>query len=539
MRKTMTKKRDNLKILVHTAIYPWDTYTDKDVIDMDWVSGNSGNQLFRWALLNLFNQVPHENFVNTWDFSHDKVLQKKKYDYFLLPMSNTLREGGDDELKLLIDIMKQTEAKVLLVGLGGLFPREGFQKLSNEALIREFIETALAKTEVIGLRDNYAYQYLTDYLGYPTEKFEIVGCPSVTYQGYKLEKKDYYPIKRDRYHPVDEDFKIAVNYIGGEYDYHWASFIDKVLFENKRMDVFFQDIDEARLLTYGTALADDRRHDLLVGDTQHFAYLEKRVKFFAHPLEWMDELKNYKFSIGTRIHGNIAAALAGIPVMIIATDSNTAGLAEFHHLPYIWDYELTEKTSLEELYYRACAEMENFYASFAENYDRYMNFIVKNGIDVAFLDKKYLPERLLHENNTIVASLINDWDVYMDEVSPYFTIQAKKEGVIFSRTSQRISKVKKEFWSWQNFRTKMPLLLNHKYRISIFWEGTDKDFSIRVQDESDAVKVSDSLVEEVHESVFEVTIMNDDIDHIGLSDTFKKGTIRRITIVEVKDDEAK
>jgi len=75
MRKTMTKKRDNLKILVHTAIYPWDTYTDKDVIDMDWVSGNSGNQLFRWALLNLFNQVPHENFVNTWDFSHDKVLQ--------------------------------------------------------------------------------------------------------------------------------------------------------------------------------------------------------------------------------------------------------------------------------------------------------------------------------------------------------------------------------------------------------------------------------------------------------------------------------
>lgn len=216
----MIDKLKNIKILVHTAIFPWDTYTDKEVIDMDWLSGNSGNQLFRWGVLNLFENISHENFITTWDFSHNLELQKIKYDYFILPMSNTLREGSDDELKYLTDIMNRIDAKILVAGLGGMFSREGFHKFSNEHLIKEFIETAIEKTTVIGLRDNYSYQYLTDYLDYPKEKFRIIGCPSVTYKGYFLEKQNYYKIRTDRYNTIDQDFKIAVNYIAGEYDYH-------------------------------------------------------------------------------------------------------------------------------------------------------------------------------------------------------------------------------------------------------------------------------------------------------------------------------
>lgn len=53
----MTDKLKNTRILVHTAIFPWNNYTDKEVIDMDWLSGNSGNQLFRWAMLNLFKKT--------------------------------------------------------------------------------------------------------------------------------------------------------------------------------------------------------------------------------------------------------------------------------------------------------------------------------------------------------------------------------------------------------------------------------------------------------------------------------------------------
>ncbi|MGF2008095.1 polysaccharide pyruvyl transferase family protein [Lactococcus lactis] len=176
----MTDKLKNTRILVHTAIFPWNNYTDKEVIDMDWLSGNSGNQLFRWAMLNLFKKNSHKNFVTTWDFTHNLELQKLNYDYFILPMSNTLREGSENELKYLTDILNKTDAKVLVAGLGGMFSRDGFYKFSNEKFIKKFIETVMEKTNVIGLRDNYSYKYLTEYLGYPEEKFSIIGCPSVT-----------------------------------------------------------------------------------------------------------------------------------------------------------------------------------------------------------------------------------------------------------------------------------------------------------------------------------------------------------------------
>lgn len=104
---------------------------------MDWLSGNSGNQLFRWAMLNLFKKNSHKNFVTTWDFTHNLELQKLNYDYFILPMSNTLREGSENELKYLTDILNKTDAKVLVAGLGGMFSRDGFYKFSNEKFIKK------------------------------------------------------------------------------------------------------------------------------------------------------------------------------------------------------------------------------------------------------------------------------------------------------------------------------------------------------------------------------------------------------------------
>lgn len=534
----MIDKLKNIKILVHTAIFPWDTYTDKEVIDMDWLSGNSGNQLFRWGVLNLFENISHENFITTWDFSHNLELQKIKYDYFVLPMSNTLREGSDDELKYLTDIMNRIDAKILVAGLGGMFSREGFHKFSNEHLIKEFIETAIEKTTVIGLRDNYSYQYLTDYLDYPKEKFRIIGCPSVTYKGYFLEKQNYYKIRTDRYNTIDQDFKIAVNYIAGEYDYHWASFIDKVLFENQRTDVFLQDIDEARLIEYGYSLEDERRHDLLVGDAQHFAFKEGRARFIPNPNKWIDELKAYKFSLGTRIHGAIAAALAGLPVMVIATDSNTAGLAQYHRLPYIWDYELTEKTSVEELYYRACFEMQSYYDFFDESYDNYVNFIAQNNIDLSILNESLIPKRVFKYDNSVVANHIGSWDVYLDELSQYFEIRAEN-GIEFRKNSKKVGKANKDFWAWQNFRTKVLLQLNHKYRIIVLWEGKDKEFMINAQDGSEVLKISDELADNIQKLIFELEIKNDDIDHIGFSENFKRGKIHHIGIEEIENDKSK
>jgi hypothetical protein len=59
-----------------------------------------------------------------------------------------------------------------------------------------------------------------------------------------------------------------------------------------------------------------------------------RVRFFLDPKTWFDHLAQYDFSFGTRIHGNIAALLAGTPALLLAHDSRTLELAEYHEIPH-------------------------------------------------------------------------------------------------------------------------------------------------------------------------------------------------------------
>ena len=68
-----------------------------------------------------------------------------------------------------------------------------------------------------------------------------------------------------------------------------------------------------------------------------------RVRFFLDPKTWFDHLAQYDFSFGTRIHGNIAALLAGTPALLLAHDSRTLELAEYHEIHASHDQQHRER----------------------------------------------------------------------------------------------------------------------------------------------------------------------------------------------------
>ena len=68
--------------------------------------------------------------------------------------------------------------------------------------------------------------------------------------------------------------------------------------------------------------------------SKHPLIRENRVRFFLDPKTWFDHLAQYDFSFGTRIHGNIAALLAGTPAVLLAHDSRTLELADYHQIPH-------------------------------------------------------------------------------------------------------------------------------------------------------------------------------------------------------------
>jgi hypothetical protein len=67
---------------------------------------------------------------------------------------------------------------------------------------------------------------------------------------------------------------------------------------------------------------------------EHPLIRSDRVRFFLDPQTWFEHLAQYDFSFGSRIHGNIAALLAGTPALLLAHDARTLELAEYHEIPY-------------------------------------------------------------------------------------------------------------------------------------------------------------------------------------------------------------
>ena len=54
---------------------------------------------------------------------------------------------------------------------------------------------------------------------------------------------------------------------------------------------------------------------------------------WVDPWPWMDYLRGTDFTFGTRIHGNIAALLAGTPAYVLAHDTRTLELARYFEIP--------------------------------------------------------------------------------------------------------------------------------------------------------------------------------------------------------------
>ncbi|USI49052.1 hypothetical protein M5C73_05005 [Lactococcus lactis] len=98
--------QESPKILVYTGLFPWENISKSRILSNDLIGGNTGNLLFSWSTLNIFSDVPHENFTKVY-ITLENQLINYEFDYFLLPLANTFRENNDEELIFLISLLKK------------------------------------------------------------------------------------------------------------------------------------------------------------------------------------------------------------------------------------------------------------------------------------------------------------------------------------------------------------------------------------------------------------------------------------------------
>src|SRR5690606_5628291 len=77
-----------------------------------------------------------------------------------------------------------------------------------------------------------------------------------------------------------------------------------------------------------------------------------------------------------RFHGNVAALMAGTPAMLLAHDSRTRELAEYHQMPHLLMPSLHAPVSAHELYEQT--DLTGFNAALSEGFNRYRDFLEKH-----------------------------------------------------------------------------------------------------------------------------------------------------------------
>jgi hypothetical protein len=99
----------------------------------------------------------------------------------------------------------------------------------------------------------------------------------------------------------------------------------------------------------------------LIDRRQYELWVRGHFYQFRRPEPWLDHMRRYCFSYGTRLHGNMAAMLAGTRALWIVHDMRTKELCDHFGLPFVELSEVRAGVNLEALFDRAdytrCAQI--------------------------------------------------------------------------------------------------------------------------------------------------------------------------------------
>lgn len=347
--------------------------SEEEIINKNLFGNNVGNMFFFNAIVKSLlrdgNQlIKYRSGLNVDDF-----------DVGILIHANSIRNGTKEWFENDYKIISNSHIPFVLVCVGADSNPQFQTHLDKELItsIKKCYDLLLERTASIGVRGEFTKQVLIEQVGIQSDKIDVIGCPSVRYFGKNFKK---FPRK---YPLFSEKLKIAVNFTAYHYDLDEAIYLYKLLKKHSNSFVIFTDKVEADLMFNHTPVPENRRHELLPTSEKHFILRQNRARFLARQDKIMQMMSTFDFSIGSRIHQAIVSILSGCPALLIAHSSRVLEIAQHHNIPYILRTELVEREpSVEELYYRACVGMKDFYESYDEKLLEYTNFLEKNNLSV-------------------------------------------------------------------------------------------------------------------------------------------------------------
>ncbi|MEV1064106.1 polysaccharide pyruvyl transferase family protein [Streptomyces sp. NPDC050263] len=303
------------------------------------------------------------------------ALINEEYDAFVVPLANAFRPTFEPGLQRLTRLIGKLKIPVVVLGVGAQFgvtyAPERLKPM--EGSVRAFCAAVLEHSASIGVRGEFTERYLHD-LGF--RDVEAIGCPSMFLHGDRLlvEKKAA---------ALTAQSRISVN---GSHTAVRGGGLHKVITRaHERYPNLLcigQNISDAKQLHWRDVDSPGGRVREMPTHPDHPMYREGKARVYIDPVTWMDDLREFDYSFGSRTHGNIAALLAGTPATVLAFDSRTLELCRYFEIPHRLLSEVPEDLDPADLYEKA--DFTGLAGNHKERFDRFAAFLDKNGLQNTF-----------------------------------------------------------------------------------------------------------------------------------------------------------
>ncbi len=363
------------RLLIRSGKDPFTPVVAESTLTQDVFNSNSGNYLFQHAVWKAL-AVDGAELTSNGTLSErmppepgDAERVNEEFDHFVIPLANAFRPEFASRLDRLSELLEGVTIPVTVTGIGAQAAHgQGVESLAPIAdTVRTFVGLVLDRSASIGVRGEFTKSYLVS-LGFPADSIDIIGCPSLFLHGRDLSvTKKVDAITADS--PLALNLTPEVPGIG--------AFAMAQAERHPHLTYIGQDAHDLRMLLWGVPFP--HVHDPLAPvHLDHPLYQGDRIRLFLDTWPWYDFLATQHFAYGTRFHGNVAALLGRTPALLLAHDSRTLELADYHQMPYRVMAELDADLKVEELY--ESTDMTAFNAELPHGFDRYTAFLERNDL---------------------------------------------------------------------------------------------------------------------------------------------------------------
>lgn len=363
------------RILLRTPKSPFDVVSPEQTALHNRIGSNVGNALFLDAAYKYLDtsdaEVTPDGFAEHL-MGADYI--NERFDAYVIPLANGFRTTFMPFLSRMTKVIEGLRIPVVVLG-GGLqasLPYNPHATRPQDKVVTRFLKAVLDRSPNVGVRGEYTLDYLNR-LGF--RDVEVIGCPSMFQHGLDLKVNKRVP-------GLDHDSAISISItpritaMGPIVMSHLARY--------PNLTYIGQEMDLLELLLWGEKYPKFKAPNHVPIDPSHPFIRDGKTRFWVDPWPWMDFLKTQDFAFGTRIHGNIAALLAGTPSYVFAHDTRTLELARYFGIPSRVMSDVPATVDAAQLYEEA--DFTELHAGHAERFARFIAYIEGHGLRHIFMD---------------------------------------------------------------------------------------------------------------------------------------------------------